>query len=158
MNSTAHIMSLCSVSVKHDVLCESIIHAGIRNQGNMRIFRAMLCACYGNILNTFKLLVHIIIAMHNNLYNLHVHTFANSCTAVDCESLPQTSVNLTSTVMLPISVEMGHLMYTLLSVLVMECGSLTLTLLSIDVVYLVYILPLAIYTLCYTGISQHTQR
>ena len=32
-------------------------------------------------------------------------------------------------VMLPISVEMDHLMYTLLSVLVMECGNLTLTLL-----------------------------
>ena len=31
--------------------------------------------------------------------------------------------------MLPISVAMGHLMYILLSVLVMECGSLTLTLL-----------------------------
>ena len=69
----------------------------------MRNFRAMLCACCGNILNTFKLPVHISIAMHNILCNLHVHIFANSCTVVDCvkylplvlvpcESLPQTSI------------------------------------------------------------------
>ena len=44
--------------------------------------------------------------------------------SVVCETLQSTEIIIGQwVVMLPISVEMGHLMYTLLSVLVMECGS-----------------------------------
>ena len=73
-------MSLCSVSVKHDVYVKVfyMLELGTRE------ICVTLEQCFVLAMNTFKLLVHIIIAMHNILCNLHVHIFANSCTAVDC--------------------------------------------------------------------------
>ena len=101
MNSTAHIMSLCSVNVKHDVYVKVsyMLELGTRE---ICITLEQCSVLLWQHIEYSQVTCHIIIAMHNTLCNLHIHIFANSCTAVDCvkylplvlvpcESLPQTS-------------------------------------------------------------------